>query len=56
MSMNVERSERPEPDPELLAIADYVERFGIDSDEAFATSRCCLMDSSGCGVLALRVP
>lgn len=56
MSMIVERSDRPEADPELVAIADYVEHFVIDSDEAFDTARLCLMDTLGCGFLALRFP
>lgn len=49
-------SERPDPDPELVAIADYVDGFVIDSDEAFDTARLCLMDTLGCGFLALRFP
>lgn len=56
MSTIVERSERPDPDPELLAIADYVDGFVIDSDDAFETARLCLMDTLGCGFLALRFP
>ncbi|MCC5873955.1 MAG: bifunctional 2-methylcitrate dehydratase/aconitate hydratase [Gammaproteobacteria bacterium] len=56
MSRIVERSERPDPDPELVAIADYVDGFVIDSDEAFETARHCLMDTLGCGFLALRFP
>lgn len=56
MSMIVERSERPDPDPELVAIADYVDGFVIESDAAFDTARLCLMDTLGCGFLALRFP
>jgi 2-methylcitrate dehydratase len=47
---------RPEPDRELVAIADYVLDYLIDSHEAWETARLCLMDSLGCGLLALRYP
>ena len=47
---------RPEPDRELVAIADYVLDYLIDSHEAWETARLCLMDSLGCGFLALRYP
>ncbi len=53
---NVETNIRPEPDPELVAIADYVTDFEIASDEAYDTARNCLMDTLGCGFLALRFP
>ncbi|MCC5885950.1 MAG: bifunctional 2-methylcitrate dehydratase/aconitate hydratase [Gammaproteobacteria bacterium] len=56
MASNGMSSERPDPDPELLAIADYVDGFVIESDEAFDTARLCLMDTLGCGFLALRFP
>jgi 2-methylcitrate dehydratase len=48
---------RPEPDALLQQIADYtlaVDR--ITSDEAFDTARLCLMDTLGCGLLALSYP
>lgn len=48
--------ERPAPDPELCAIADYVLEGRVDGDEAMQTARYCLMDSLGCGLLALRYP
>jgi 2-methylcitrate dehydratase len=47
---------RPNPDPELVAIADYVLDYEIRSDEAYQTARYCLMDTLGCGLLALRYP
>ena len=47
---------RPEPDAELVAIADYVVGGKIDSAEAYDTARHCLMDTLGCGFLALRFP
>ena len=56
MSANVDINVRPEPDAELVAIADYVTSFQIDSAEAFNTARYCLMDTLGCGFLAQRFP
>ena len=53
---NVETNIRPDPDPELVAIADYVTGYEIGSDEAYDTARHCLMDTLGCGFLALRYP
>lgn len=47
---------RPDPDQILVDIADYVLGSTIDSDEAYQTARYCLMDSLGCGLLALRFP
>ena len=48
------QSGRPEPDRVLADIADYVTQGTIDSREAYDTARLCLMDSLGCGLLALR--
>jgi 2-methylcitrate dehydratase len=48
---------RPEPDALLQQIADYT--LGTDritSDEAFDTARLCLLDTLGCGLLALAYP
>ena len=56
MSSNVDVNVRPPPDDELVAIADYVASGAIDSDEAYETARYCLMDTLGCGFLALRFP
>ena len=53
---NVETNIRPDPDPELVAIADYVTGYEVGSDEAYDTARHCLMDTLGCGFLALRFP
>jgi 2-methylcitrate dehydratase len=47
---------RPEPDQVLADIADYVLNDSIDSTEAYTTARLCLMDTLGCGLLALRYP
>ena len=48
---------RPEPDALLQQIADYtLVTDRITSDEAFDTARLCLMDTLGCGLLALAYP
>ncbi|MFN2331883.1 MAG: 2-methylcitrate dehydratase [Halomonas sp.] len=52
----VETNVRPDYDIELQKIADYVLDTRIDSDEAWDTARLCLMDTLGCGLLALRFP
>jgi len=45
---------RPEPDALLQQIADYVLATGaITSGEVLDTARLCLMDTLGCGLLAL---
>ncbi|HJO12817.1 MAG TPA: bifunctional 2-methylcitrate dehydratase/aconitate hydratase [Gammaproteobacteria bacterium] len=56
MSQNVDLNTRPEPDQVLVDIADYVCDYEIDSAEAYDTARNCLMDTLGCGFLALRFP
>ena len=56
MSANVELNNRPEPDQVLIDIANYVCDYEIDSNEAYDTARNCLMDTLGCGLLALRFP
>ncbi len=56
MSSNVETNIRPEPDQELQDIADYVTSAEMASGEAYDTARNCLMDTLGCGLLALRFP
>ncbi len=58
---NVESNVRPEYDTEIQKIADYVLNYSIDddspnSDIAWTTARHCLMDTLGCGLLALRFP
>ncbi|SFK73537.1 2-methylcitrate dehydratase [Paenibacillus sp. 1_12] len=47
---------RPEPDQVLLELADYVYDYEVNSAEAYQTARLCLMDTLGCGLLALRYP
>ncbi|BFH14381.1 bifunctional 2-methylcitrate dehydratase/aconitate hydratase [Paenibacillus melissococcoides] len=46
---------RPEPDQVIKDIAAYVGQT-IDSEEAYRTARYCLIDTLGCGMLALRYP
>ena len=56
MSTNADRNERPDYDRELQDMADYVLDYRIESEEALDTARNCLMDSIGCGLMALRFP
>ncbi len=54
---DLSHASRPEPDALLLQIADYVlATESIVSDEALDTARLCLMDTLGCGLLALNYP
>ena len=43
-------------DPLLVEITDYVHSKEISSPLAYETARHCLMDSLGCGFLALAYP
>lgn len=56
MSTNVESNVRPDYDEIIQKIADYVLDYSIESAEALDTARNCLMDTLGCGLLALRFP
>ncbi|MDG2420929.1 MAG: bifunctional 2-methylcitrate dehydratase/aconitate hydratase [Gammaproteobacteria bacterium] len=56
MTSNVDLNQRPEPDQVLIDIANYVCDYIIDSQEAYNTARNCLMDTLGCGFLALNFP
>ncbi|MFC6635611.1 2-methylcitrate dehydratase [Microbulbifer taiwanensis] len=56
MSANVDLNIRPDYDQVIQDIADYVLNYHIDFDEAWDTARNCLMDTLGCGLLALRFP
>ena len=47
---------RPPVDSLIVEIADYVADRAVSSDEAYETARYCLMDTLGCGLLALRYP
>jgi len=54
MSNFVEDNLKPEYDQVMSDIADYVLTKTIDSVEAYETARLCLMDTLGCGMLALN--
>ena len=56
MPAHIPTNNRPPFDPLLAQIADYVCDFKITSDEAFNTARYCLMDTLGCGLLAMKYP
>ena len=56
MSSNVDVNVRPDPDSELVKIADYVVGHEISSKEAMETAKNCLMDTLGCGFLAQKFP
>lgn len=56
MSANVDIANRPEPDQLLVHIADYVANYEVRSSDAYHTARHCLIDTLGCGLLALRFP
>ncbi|QGZ57649.1 bifunctional 2-methylcitrate dehydratase/aconitate hydratase [Paraburkholderia acidiphila] len=47
---------RPQPDPVLVDIVDYVLNFRVDSALALTTARHCLIDTLGCGLEALSYP
>jgi 2-methylcitrate dehydratase len=53
---NTSSNIRPAPDQILIAIADYTLNYLPTSQEAIDTARYCLMDTIGCGLLALRYP
>ena len=56
MSVNVDINQRPDYDQVIQDIADYVINYKIVSAEALDTARHCLMDTLGCGFLALKFP
>jgi 2-methylcitrate dehydratase len=49
-------AERPEPDSLLTEIADYVATFEATDEAARETAHHCLLDTLGCGMLALNYP
>jgi 2-methylcitrate dehydratase len=55
-SIGTRDAERPAPDRLLTQIADYVLEFRADRGEARTIARYCLMDTLGCGLLALQFP
>ena len=56
MSNNVELNIRSGPDSLLVEIAEYVSKQDINSELALSTARNCLIDTFGCGLLALTFP
>ena len=56
MSAHFSTAGRPPFDPLLQQIADYVCDFNSPSEEALDTARYCLLDTLGCGLLALKYP
>ena len=56
MSSNVDLNIRPGYDSIISEIADYVSNFQIESELALDTARNCLIDTIGCGLLALKFP
>ncbi len=55
MSANISNI-RPEPDKILVDIADYAANYFPENQEAIDTARYNVMDTLGCGLLALRYP
>ncbi len=56
MNSNADVNNRPDYDHVIQDIADYVLNYTVTSEEALDTARNCLMDTLGCGLLALRFP
>lgn len=56
MSIGIKTTERPQFDSVISDIVDYVFDTEITSSEAYETARYCLIDSIGCGLLALDYP
>ena len=51
-----ENNIRPPYDQVLTDLADYVLNYRIESVDAYETARLCLIDTLGCGMLALQFP
>jgi len=56
VSIGIKETKRPDPDQLLVDIADYIVDYKIESEEARNTAYYCLMDTLGCGLLALKYP
>jgi 2-methylcitrate dehydratase len=56
VSIGIKETKRPNPDQLMVDIADYVADYTIESKEASSTACLCLMDTLGCGLLALNFP
>ena len=55
-SHDIRSAKRPKPDQVIQDIADYVCDYKVKSSEAYKTARYILMDTLGCGMLALNYP
>src|SRR5690606_27239025 len=55
-SIGTRDAARPPPDRLLTDLADYVLEFRADGEEARRIARYCLLDTLGCGMLALKFP
>ncbi|KWR91718.1 bifunctional 2-methylcitrate dehydratase/aconitate hydratase [Cupriavidus sp. IDO] len=53
---DTQSASRPDPDPVLVDIVDYVTGYEIKSGLAYDTARNCLIDTLGCGLEALSYP
>ena len=47
---------RPDFDKQLIDVAKYVTDFNVNSETAYQTAHLCLLDTIGCGILALNEP
>src|SRR5699024_4326703 len=56
MNQNLKMNERPEVDEVITRIADYAVNGKIEDEEALKTAQYVLLDTLGCGLLALRYP
>jgi 2-methylcitrate dehydratase len=56
MSVEIISNKRPEFDPEILKIADYICNYQIDSELAYETAYYDLLDSFACALMALKFP
>lgn len=56
LDRGIRATQRPAPDQLLVDIADYVTDYEVTRKEARQTARYCLMDTLGCGLLALSYP
>jgi len=56
MASNADQNLRPDYDQVIQDIVDYVRNYRIESEEAWQTAHYCLLDTLGCGLLALRFP
>ena len=56
MSSNVDLNVRPDYDRLISDIAEYVFNYEVESELALETAKNCLIDTIGCGLLALQFP